>query len=255
MITFNTLGRHGQLGNQMFQYALLQGISSKRGVEVAFTPEIIKSSYLFNIFKLSNYSINLTEIKKEYREPKFDFNNEVFNLDNISYFGYFQSEKYFNHCKELISREFTFNDHIVSNVNSILAPYKDKKLVSVHIRRGDYLINPDYHPLPNIEYYNTAMDLLDGEDTHFICVSNDPDWCKSNIVRPNLTYHYNNLDIDMCLISNCHHHIIANSSFSWWGSWLSPFENKKVYAPPIWFGPRASDLNVKDLYRDEFIVL
>ena len=255
MITFNTLGRHGQLGNQMFQYALLQGISSKTNSEVVFTENIKNTSYLFDIFKLNNYSINSTVIESEYREPKFDFNQEVFTLDNTSFFGYFQTDKYFSHCSDLIKKEFTFADKTVEEVKRILQPYTNKKLVSVHIRRGDYLANPDFHPLPSIDYYNQAMNALDSKDTHFICVSNDIPWCKENIKRPNLSYHYNNLDVDMCLISKCHHHVIANSSFSWWGSWLGGYENKKVFAPSNWFGPRAADLDTKDLYRNEFIVL
>jgi hypothetical protein len=255
MITFNTLGIHGQLGNQMFQYALLQGISSKTGEEVVFTESIKAKSYLFDIFNLTRYRIDPLEIPQEYREPKFEFNEEVFTKKDTSFFGYFQSEKYFEHCSDIIKKEFTFNSETENKANGILKPFKGKTLVSVHVRRGDYLINPDFHPLPSIEYYKKGFELLDDGNTVFVCVSNDINWCKENFTNSNIIFQFNSLDVDMCLISKCDHHIIANSSFSWWGSWLSNNPNRKIIAPTPWFGPRASEYNTKDLYRDEFIVL
>jgi len=255
MITFNTLGVHGQLGNQMFQYAVLQGISAKNNAEVVFSNETKSKSYLFDIFNLSNYSIRETDLLIEYREPKFSFNQEVFSLDNVSLFGYFQSEKYFKHCSGTIKKEFTFKGKTLDLAENILTPYRDKELISVHIRRGDYLANPDFHPIPSVDYYNNAMDYLDSPDSLFVCVSNDIDWCKEYIKRDNLIYQFNALEVDMCLISKCHHHILANSSFSWWGSWLGDYKGKKCIAPTPWFGPRASEYDTRDLYRKDFIVL
>jgi len=255
MITFNTLGVHGQLGNQMFQYAILQGISSLNGAEVVFEQEIKNQSYLFDIFNIRRYKIVQNSPKTEYREKNFNFNKEVFTLDNVSLFGYFQSEKYFKHCSDIIRREFTFKAETYNIANEILASYKDKNLVSVHVRRGDYLINPDFHPLPGIKYYENAFNKLDQDNTIFVCVSDDINWCRENFTRKNIIFENNILDVDMCLISLCNNHIIANSSFSWWGSWLSQSVSKKVIAPAPWFGPRAKDYNTSDLYREDFIIL
>lgn len=255
MITFNTLGIHGQLGNQMFQYALLQGINRITGVDVIFNQKTYDQSYLFRIFNVKNFKVEEHSLIEEYREPKFTFNPEVFGLDNTSFFGYFQSDKYFNHCAEHIKEEFTFKPHTISSAKNLLKPFEGKTLTSVHVRRGDYLVNPDFHPTPSIDYYNTAFDLLDDGNTQFICMSDDINWCKSNFNRPNISFFYNSLDIDMCLISLCSNHIIANSSFSWWGSWLSVDRERKVVAPTPWFGPRAKDYDTADLYREEFIVI
>lgn len=252
MITFNTLGGHGQLGNQMFQYAVLQGISAKNKAQVVFTEEVVSRSYLFDIFNITQYSIVSDLNYEEYRESKFEFNEEVFDIDSKSLFGYFQTDKYFKHCEEIIRQEFTFRENTVKQTEEILKPYKDKILASVHVRRGDYLTNPTFHPILTSNYYNKAFNLLDDGNTLFVCVSNDIEWCKSNLKRNNLIYQHNSLDVDMCIISKCSHHIIANSSFSWWGSWLSTNKNKKVVAPEKWFGPSAN-LNTKDLYRQEFI--
>lgn len=252
MITFNTLGGHGQLGNQMFQYAVLQGISAKNKAQVVFTEEVVSRSYLFDIFNITRYTIVSDLNYEEYRESKFEFNEEIFDIDNKSLFGYFQADKYFKHCEEIIRQEFTFKEDTLKQTEEILKPYKGKTLVSVHVRRGDYLANPTFHPILTSKYYNNAFNLLDDGNTLFVCVSNDIEWCKLNLKRNNLIYQHNSLDVDMCIISKCSHHIIANSSFSWWGSWLSTNKNKKVVAPEKWFGPSAN-LNTKDLYRQEFI--
>lgn len=256
LITYDYLARHGQLGNQMFQYALLLGVKYKTGAKIIFSQEVKERSYLFNFFDLKEYSIDETIVDNLQQEKHFHFDSSVFDINqNTNFRGYFQSEKYFEHCKDVVKKEFTFNNSIEVRVDSFLETYKDKKLVSLHIRRGDYLINPDFHPLPPNEYYYNAMDMLDDGNTIFVCVSNDRPWCEENLKRENLVYQFNDLAFDMCLISKCHDHIIANSSFSWWGSWLSTTLNKKIIAPKIWFGPAANGLDTKDLYCDSFIKL
>ena len=256
VITYDYLARYGQLGNQMFQYALLLGVKYKIGAEIIMSNEVKERSYLFNFFKLNEYRIDDTEIPTIYQEIDFHYNSSVFDIvENTNFRGYFQSEKYFNHCKDIVKKEFTFRDDIVNNVNEFLKPYNDKRLVSVHIRRGDYLVNPDAHPLCSLEYYNQAMDMLDGENVFFICTSDDKEWCEQNIKRDNIIYNKSDLANDMCLISKCHDHVIANSTFSWWGSWLGNDENKKIIAPNVWFGSRYSHWDISDLYCDNFIRL
>ena len=91
-----------------------------------------------------------------------------------------------------------------------------------------------------------------------VVFSDDPSWCHGNeffvddkfIISEN-----NDADFDMCLMSKCKYHIIANSSFSWWGAWLSANENKKVIAPSKWFGVNNQDKNTKDLFPEDWIVL
>jgi len=117
----------------------------------------------------------------------------------------------------------------------------------------DYLINPDAHPLCSLDYYNQAMDMLDGENVMFICSSDDKEWCEQNIKRNNIIFNKSDLAHDMCLISKCNDHIIANSTFSWWGAWLGSDTNKKIISPKTWYGSRYSHWDTKDLYCDNFI--
>lgn len=253
-ITFAGLGRHGQLGNQMFQYALLLGIKHKNNTSILIDPETRERSYLFDFFKLKECKFKKFNPENLYVEKQFSFDENVFTIeDDTNFAGYFQSEKYFKHCADVVRKEYTFKKEVLKRVEEYLKPFKGKKLVSVHVRRGDYLANPTFHPQPPNEYYYNAMDMLDDGNTVFICVSNDKLWCEENLKRDNMVYQFNDLIFDMCLISKCHDHIIANSTFSWWGSWLSNNPSKKIIAPDIWFGPAANGLDTKDLYCDSFI--
>ena len=255
-ITFAGLGRHGQLGNQMFQYAFLLGIKYKNNSTIIIDPQTKENSYLFTFFDLKEYELAEFNPKNTYIETHFPFNKEVFYVkEDTNFAGYFQTEKYFKHCSKKVRKEFTFKEELVERVTERLKEYKDKNLVSLHVRRGDYLANPTYHPQPPNEYYYNAMDMLDDGNTVFVCVSNDIQWCKENLKRDNLVYEMNDLIFDMCLISKCNNHIIANSTFSWWGAWLGNAPNKKVIAPKIWFGPAAGGLDTKDIYCKNFIIL
>jgi hypothetical protein len=99
------------------------------------------------------------------------------------------------------------------------------------------------------------MDMLDDGNSVFICISNDKSWCEENIKRDNLVYESNDLVYDLCLMSKCHDYIIANSTFSWWGSWLGISPTKKIIAPKVWFGPAAGGIDTNDVYCDDFIKL
>ena len=115
--------------------------------------------------------------------------------------------------------------------------------ISLHIRRSDYVQKQNYHPLCSLEYYDEALNKLP-QDIPVLIFSDDPDWCKKQeLFQPDrfLISESNNNLVDMCLMTMCMYHITANSSFSWWGAWLS--DSKKVIAPKVWFG---SDANLDD---------
>lgn len=256
VITYDFLAKHGQLGNQMFQYALLVGVKYKLNCDIIIDTEVKERSYLFDFFELNEPIIKDFYTENLFNETDYHFNSNVFEVKKDTNFrGYFQSEKYFKHCENIVRSEFKFKSEIIDRVDEFLKPYAGKKLVSVHVRRGDYLINPDAHPLCTLEYYETAMNMLDESNVLFICSSDDIEWCKENIKRENIIFNKSDLAHDMCLISKCNDHIIANSTFSWWGSWLGSDVNKKIISPKTWYGSRYSHWDTKDLYCDNFIKL
>ena len=177
----------------------------------------------------------------------------VFNnpKNNQYYVGYFQSYKYFDHCRSLILKEFQFSEkHLSEKTKDIARKIKDCNSISVHVRRGDYLNGFYYELLGKVcdmNYYKRATDIVKSKvlDPHFFVFSDDQDFISDN-------FELGNTDIitfnrgkdswqDMYLMSICKHNIIANSTFSWWGAWLNNNSKKIVVAPDRWFADKVDD--------------
>ena len=176
--------------------------------------------------------------------------------------GYWQSERYFQDISDIIRADFSFklplnekNAEIAENISQVNA-------VSLHIRRGDYIQNPVTHAVYEscgFDYYSSAIQFIANtiEQPYFFIFSDDIAWVKENFVIPfACQYITNNQNMesynDMRLMSLCQHHIIANSSFSWWGAWLNSKPNKIMIAPKKWF---ADDKNTSDLLPESWIKL
>jgi hypothetical protein len=253
----------GGLGNQMFQIAAAYVLSKKLNVDCAFnfnmcyTPAQGNTSdkYSDNIFKnIKNENIDLNSFKR-YMQPKFSY-NELPMVDNIMLIGDFQSEKYFDGYSEEVKSLFYFDKLDMQMVKEYLESeikIKDK-ITSIHVRRGDYLTKPNFHPTCGLEYYKKAIEILDDGNTDFIFVSDDIKWCRDNFKGDNIFYSpFTNELYDLYLLMNCNNHIIANSSFSWWGAYLCGQDNK-VVSPKIWFGPEGPQ-DTEDIYLDNWIKL
>ena len=260
MLSFNSIGNLGRIGNQMFQFATLKGISRNRGYDFCIPPreyfgvndDNVKSSDfimydLFNIEENNNMSVgNFPRLP----ERMFNFDNELlFNCpDNVDLFGYYQCEKYFEHIKTKIKEDFSFVDNIWNPCGEM---FQFDEVISLHIRRSDYVEKQSYHPLCPLEYYEVALTKLP-QDIPVLIFSDDPNWCMNQeLFQPDrfMVSESDNNRVDMCLMTMCSYHIIANSSFSWWGAWLA--DSKKVIAPKVWFGPSAN-LDDSDLVPESW---
>jgi hypothetical protein len=152
---------------------------------------------------------------------------------DLSMEGYFQSEKYFADCAEDIRSVISFGSDL---------PKQD--ICSIHVRRGDYLGLQDYHPCPDANYYVSAVKYMESRGFEkFVICSDDMDYCRNHLasILPsgvNVSFSEMQSDLgDIALMRSCSAHIIANSSFSWWGAWLSNAEN--IIAPAKWFGAKG----------------
>lgn len=216
MITFQSLGHYGRLGNQLFQIASTIGIAKKYNFEFGF-PNWNYEKYfnLHNCFgKYSNINLSHSE--------KFQYYYEIPKYDNMNLFGYFQSWKYFEHCKQFILDSFKIRKTII-----------DKCFI--HVRRGDYLLLSEHHPNLTLEYYNNAIFIMEEKGfKEFIVMSDDIHWCKHNFLDKKFEFHNGNEIEDLYLMMSCKAAIIANSSFSWWGAYLGNHDN--VIAPKNYFG-------------------
>lgn len=204
----------------------------------------------------------MRESSQIYRERHYHFDPQALGILGDSYLiGYWQSEKYFYQIEDIIRRDFTFKSKM-SKKNQLLAKrIQETDSVSIHVRRADYVTNKvyrDYFKLCGIEYYFLAITKMINKVHHpcFYVFSDDLDWVKNNIQSEfPITYidhNRGNQDYeDMRLMSLCKHHIIANSSFSWWGAWLNMHPDKIVIAPKKWFNDPS--INTKDLIPSSWI--
>ena len=281
MISFNNLGNLGRLANQMFQYASLKGIAKNRGYEFYIPPRnvfgkrdpMVQNSdvIIYDVFDLENKN-NLGLLPNQVlMERVHTFDQELFvNCpDNIDLFGYYQTEKYFKHIEDEIREDFTFKEDITKVSKEIFfqlfgeqvrAPRgrrgrwrhcRTPKVISLHVRRGDYVANPN-HPIQSLEYYQQALSHFD-ENLPVIIFSDDPQWCnEQELFKPDRFFISEGGDtrVDLCLMSLCSYHIIANSSYSWWGAWLA--KSNQVIAPKKWFGGDCVNKSVDDMVFGNF---
>ena len=188
-----------------------------------------------------------------YKEKSFSFDQDMLGLPaNVYLDGYWQSERYFLPEEKLIRSAFRFINPPSGENIRIAKEISSKNSISVHFRRGDYASckkTSSFHGIPGLEdYYYKAINHLSKlvEAPRLYIFSDEPDWIESNfhisipyeIIRHNGT---NQGYEDLRLMSLCPNHIIANSSFSWWGAWLSDCQDKQVIAPKNWFMDNSID--------------
>jgi hypothetical protein len=275
MIYFRSIGYMGRLGNQMFQFAATIGIAKERGfgagipienctrkigngpIDVKTGLQMYVKCDLLDCFDIpSKYLIPLSEVKPQYiyYEGDFKFNPQVLSLEPYTDLsGYFQSEEYFKKYREEILEIFSFKKEDAEEARNFLLkeiqPLSEgKNIISLHVRRGDYTLYPSHHPVCSDDYYQSAIGKFDLKNSVFLVFSDDIEWCKKKFEGDNFIFSdTSNPYLDLAIMSMCDHHIIANSSFSWWGAWLNRSEDKRVIAPSRWFGP-ALNKDTSEIY-------
>ena len=263
MITFTKLGRYGQLGNQLFQYALLIGVSERKGYQIKIPQRYhgIKKNGLVELqpFKITAAKLRTSELqtlKHTFLYEDLAFNPDVFEQrDNTDYQGYFQSELYFKHASARVRRELRFKTELETWANNTASAYReDKRLVAVHVRRGDYLQHPDRFRIFTPEHLAACMNHpnLDHAKSRFLVFSDDHAWCRENIQGDWQLAESKDHWHDFALMTKCDDFIISASSFSWWGAWLGANPSKVVIAPGKWF-PDGVDINTKDVIPEDWI--
>jgi Glycosyl transferase family 11 len=186
-------------------------------------------------------------------EPHLHFWPSFFDTPDTCYLdGYWQSEKYFANVQTTIREVFNFSALMTDQNNQTADVIENTNAVSLHVRRGDYATNPKtlaFLGLCTLAYYQTAIQHIQEHVSNpiFFVFSDDIAWCKDNLNLPS-TCHYinhnsgNSSYLDMQLMSLCKHHVVSNSTFSWWGAWLSGSTDGIKIAPTPWFShPDVSD--------------
>lgn len=285
----------GGLGNQMFQYAFVEALRSRnrmvrcnmgfyrkhpeaRGfvLDKVF-PKVLLNEIADDYFdeidkKWRSISSNKDSLKIFCEDTKKRFFwvereridegvylDEVFDTNNCTFVGYWQSWKYFSNIEQTIRQLYQFE-----NVEYRLLEVKSQleeigNLTSIHIRRTDYLKYPEiYGGVCTDDYYMSAMEYIEKNtdgNVNFVVFTDDREWIKENFKRRDFLWvDESQFDkyqdwYDMYLMSLCKNNIIANSSFSWWGAWLNSNKQKIVVAPQKWL----VDREMKDICPDTWI--
>jgi len=268
----------GGLGNQMFQYAAGRALAWRKRARLvldltwykqSFGPESTERRYELGCFQLcrstkkisSKAAVRLTSLfAKDYQEPHFHYDPVFSRLPaHTVIHGYFQTEKYFSDVREHLLREFGWiHEPQGENLKILKEIQKAPESISVHVRRGDYITNQNVakiHGITPMVYYEAALAKMTKKmkSPRLYIFSDDPEWCRENLrwsypvkIVSNQGPNFE----DMRLMKECRHHIIANSSFSWWGAWLSKNPDKLVIAPKKWFS--CQEKNTKDLIPDSW---
>ena len=178
----------------------------------------------------------------------------------IYFKGFYQSEKYFAGIEKEVREAFVFDIRRASrrSLRAMQEIKADPHAVSIHVRRGDYLLEKHWKALGCIcqsSYYLNALAELEKrvKHPHYYVFSEDLNWVRQNLPLTKAEFiDWNKGEDswqDMMLMSHCRHHIICNSTFSWWGAWLNPRENKTVIMPERWF----QHCDTPNIYPDGWI--
>jgi hypothetical protein len=196
--------------------------------------------------------------ENEFMSDTMDSNKHLY-LD-----GYFQSEKYFLNTRDNLLKEFEFPPLDYENKKNLVGIKSINDSVSVHVRRGDYLKSEilNYHGVTSANYYIKAIKHISSSvsNAQFFVFSDDIAWCKSLFKSENVPFTFIDSNSvkdawkDMYLMSQCKHHIIANSSFSWWGAWLSELDGIKI-APKKWFNSEVVKFDINDFIPATWLII
>jgi hypothetical protein len=233
----NTIRVCGGLGNQLFQYAFGR-FQKSRGIRVNYDVSWYETSQNpIRPLLLNKFNIDLGEFRRlkyvrSIRERGFDL-RRIIDI-GFKYNGYWQSPLYHKGIYQILKEEIKVKEeHYTESFLELKKEIEKTNSVSLHVRRGDYLNNPNHLVLP-LEYYMKALRVISVicSDIKIFVFSDDIEWCKLNF--SNATFVEINPYLELELMSLCKHNIISNSTFSWWAAYLNSNPDKKVIAPKRW---------------------
>jgi hypothetical protein len=246
-----TASLRGRCGNMMFQTAAVIAHAKRTFIDYALPAVSGKRNQFHYCFQKQVPIIDHTSSEylsiPRYREQQFGVYNPIPDNPHLCLQGYFQSEKYFKGYENEVKR--ILDIPLVPDIMGL-------DLVSIHVRRGDYLRFPDKYPQVTDKYLNEAMECFPGKT--FLVFSDDLEHCrlrfrgKQFIFAPEPIGEKN----DLGLMASCSHNIICNSTFSWWASYLNPNPNKMIIAPheDDWFGEKYKKvLSAQDIMPKTWI--
>lgn len=242
----------------MFQYAFGCSVSEQIHAPLSFIDRISNQyRYFLDPF---NANVNLEPMSRRHTRPVYTerslrYDCEVYKYPTSEFIGHWQSEKYF--LPDLVRKDLSFKSSfkLKEKAWSHLCNIQKSNSISIHVRRGDYLLHPTVHNVLSLDYYTKAIQIALWNITNptFFIFTNDVPWVQQNLcpllrhTHCSIVSHQDvSMHEDMYLMKECKNSIIANSSFSWWGAWLNENTDRLVIAPKQWFAP-GSGLDWSDI--------
>lgn len=267
----------GGLGNQLFQYAAGRALSLRLGCTLVLDTSLLEQHtaqrtdrpYALGAFRIAGSAGSACpDGWSEYQQPGYCYDPGFATLGRgTRLHGYFQSETFFASCRAVLRQDLQLARPPSALFMELSQGIRGTRLpVSVHLRRGDMAADPrtrSFHGICGPEHYAKAMRILEGltgSTPSYVVFSDDMAEARALFGKlPSVIFAATPAESpweDLLLMAQCRHHILANSSFSWWGSWLNPSDDKIILAPRRWVSPEALRvLNTADLYLDGTIII
>ena len=270
--TFEVEG-NGRLGNQLFEIATTLGFARFCGHQAAISTWKYQSYFqlqgLTILEKDSHYrdqpvlmpGTQILVYERGERDwfrcmlKEYAFFAQSPDSVTIDLRGLFQCYQNFQHCEEeLLTSVLAFRPEFKAAV--LQKQPIPQKACAIHVRRTDFLEIPDHFYVLPLYYYQQAIQAMLSETDceHFVVFSDDIEWCRENVLPllsgQSVTFSEGLSDIeDLCAMASCDYHIIANSTYSWWGSYIG--RSKHTIAPPVWvdFESLSRELLLKSLFE------
>lgn len=263
----------GGLGNQLFQYAFGRWLSLQRNSDLLLNTyrlnlkiedETVRS-FALDAFKISSSILSKTRLPGKTRIIdyflrkvnlfRYGFERNTNNASIV--WGHWLDMKYADEVRSYLLKEIVLKESLSSHDSNLFEECTKKRVLSVHVRRGDYVTSNKartHHGVLEKDYYMRAIkkarEMMEVEEVWFF--SDDPGWCSANFPEDKVVrIESANPAVDMILMSKCKGNIISNSTFSWWAAWLNDNPNKIVVIPSNWFGSSPNP----NLYPDIWVKL
>jgi hypothetical protein len=247
MIVYTDFNK-ARFGNQLFFVSATIGTALKNNTDYGFLSQMGHSGINYQSIFEKQLPITTTIPQTKYYQTGFGY--EEINTQDAELIGYFQSEKFFENYKDVIREQFELKKEIT---DFVLSKYPSiTNSLSIHIRRGDYVGQPNHHPVVPVSYYEKIINEISQNYDFIFVFSDDIQWAKENFKGDKFTFPQFEFNDDLncfVLMTLAKDNVIGNSTYSWWAAWLNKNQNKKVYTPHYkqWFGPSYSNLDTDDL--------
>lgn len=265
MITFHRFGKHGRLGNQLFQLASMIAFSKK------YNQELFLPAWTYRKFfqRTEHWKDKLIKVAPQLKEVDYHYVPEFWDplaKGDWDIHAWLQTEKHWEAYRDIIKDALTWEKGFEASVIRSGPKIDWSQAIAISVRRGDYVKNENYDQLP-ISYYMQALmqEFPDWMDRPILIFSDDIEYCRIHFAGlPNVwfargTGRNGELDaiVQLCMMSQCNGFILANSTFSWWGAYLAELRNPdvKIVRPKYLFaGPLLEKSDAKDHWPERWTV-